>query len=285
MIRTSFEPIGPLAGTDADPFNSQETNRWIRHLETQGLVAGLDLEWYRHFATHALPSKRDGVQMTDQLNFELASGAGTFVTRDVDLVKGPIIKMYIFPGLRAQQMGVSNLEVITKAVRNLPVEQYDALRPEPMLEYLKEAKGKWDMDVGIFSFDLVEPKQSRIKIYTRAPHTSIDYLMDALTLGGRYDLSMYSDEAISDLKDFWTIFIGDAPSVLPKGGKERAGPGFYFTIKAGKPATPKVYISPASFCKSDAEVVSRLRRYFETRRKPGKMLGQMERYEKALEEI
>jgi DMATS type aromatic prenyltransferase len=285
VIRTSFEPIGPLAGTKADPFNRYETDVWIQHLEQQGLVAGLDLEWYRHFTSTVLPSELERVAMTEKLNFELAPVAGTFVTRDVDLVKGPIIKMYIFPGLRAQELGVSNLEIAHRAIKTLPAAQYQSLHPEPLFEYLREAAVKWSMDIGIFSFDLISPDKSRIKLYTRAPHTSIEYLMDALTLGGRYSLSMYSAEAISDLKDFWKIFIGNAPEVLPNSGVQRAGPGFYFTVKAGKPATPKVYISPASFCKNDADVIARLRKYFETRRNAGKMLGQMDNYEKALRTI
>jgi DMATS type aromatic prenyltransferase len=285
VIRTSFEPIGPLAGTKADPFNRYETDVWIRHLEEQGLVAGLDLEWYRHFTDTVLPSEIERVKTTEKLNFELAPVAGTFVTRDVDLVKGPIIKMYIFPGLRAQELGVSNLEIAHRAIQTLPAAQYQSLRPEPLFDYLHEAAVKWSMDVGIFSFDLVSPEKSRIKIYTRAPHTTIEYLMDALTLGGRYDLSMYSAEAIADLQDFWRIFIGDAPDVMPNSGVQRAGPGFYFTVKAGKPATPKVYISPASFCKNDAEVIARLRKYFETRKNAGKMLEQMDNYEKALQTI
>ncbi|KAF9729497.1 hypothetical protein PMIN06_011046 [Paraphaeosphaeria minitans] len=45
VIRTSLEPIGPLAGTEADPFNCHETDAWIKHLDSQGLVTGLDLEW------------------------------------------------------------------------------------------------------------------------------------------------------------------------------------------------------------------------------------------------
>jgi DMATS type aromatic prenyltransferase len=285
VIRTSFEPIGPLAGTKADPFNRYETDIWIKHLEEQGLVEGLDLEWYKHFTATVLPTELGRVKMTEKLNFELAPVAGTFVTRDVDLVKGPIIKMYIFPGLRAQELGVSNLEIADRAIKTLPKSQYNSLNSEPMFEYLREAAVKWSMDIGIFSFDLVSPDTSRIKLYTRAPHTSIEYLMDSITLGGRYSLDMYSAEAIADLKDFWKIFIGDAPDILPESGVQRAGPGFYFTVKAGKPATPKVYISPASFCKNDADVIARLRRYFETRRDPGKMLRQMENYEKALKEI
>lgn len=283
VIRTSFEPIGPMAGTQQDPFNRFETDTWIKHLDDQGLVTGLDLEWYNHFMATVLPSELERVSMTEKLNFELAPVAGTFVTRDIDR-NGPIIKLYIFPGLRAQELGISNLDVVVRAIRSLPAEQYASLRCEPMLEYLHEAAEKWKMDVGIFSFDLISPQQSRLKIYTRAPNTTVEYLMDALMLGGRYDMSMYSEEAIADVKDFWRIFIGDAPSELPS-SVERAGPGFYFTVKAGKPTTPKVYISPASFCKDDAEVLKRLRQYFSTRKNADKMLPQMDNYEKALQSI
>ncbi|KZM25643.1 4-O-dimethylallyl-L-tyrosine synthase [Ascochyta rabiei] len=284
VIRTSFEPIGPLAGTKADPFNRFETDVWIRHLQSQGLVAGLDLDWYHHFTNTILPSKLDRVKMTEKLNFELAPVAGTFVTRDIDR-NGPIIKMYMFPGLKAQELGISNAEVVFRAVQSLPADQYTSLNFEPLHEYLREADRKWGMEIGIFSFDLISPQKSRIKIYTRAPNTTVEYLMDALTLGGRYDLSMYSAEAIQDVKDFWKIFIGDAPDVLSQSGAERAGPGFYFTAKAGKPTTPKVYISPASFCQNDAEVLARLRHYFSTRRDAAQMLPQMDNYEKALRSI
>ncbi|KAK6358207.1 hypothetical protein TWF730_007558 [Orbilia blumenaviensis] len=284
VIRTSFEPIGPLAGTEADPFNRYETDAWIKHLDTEGLVVGLDLNWYNHFTERLLPRKLENIQMTDRLNFELAPKAGTFVTRDIDRT-GPIVKLYIFPGLRAQEDGVSNLEVVTQAIRSLPTAQYEFLHVEPLLDYLADAATKWGMETGIFSFDLTSPETSRIKLYTRGPNTTVEYLLDALTLGGRYSLSEYSSEALADLKDFWKIFIGDAPDVLPTGGAERAGPGFYFTVKAGKPATPKVYISPISFCKNDTEVLGRLREYFSTRRNAAQMLPQMDNYEKALRSI
>ncbi|KAF3084244.1 hypothetical protein TWF569_009584 [Orbilia oligospora] len=284
VIRTSFEPIGPQAGTEIDPFNRYETDAWIKYLDNQGLVVGLDLDWYNHFTERLLPKSLEDVQMTDRLNFELAPKAGTFVTRDIDR-SGPIVKLYIFPGLRAQELGVSNLEVVIQAIRSLPRARYESLNVEPLLDYLSNAAIKWGMETGIFSFDLTSPTTSRIKIYTRGPNTTVEYLMDALTLGGRYDISEYSAEALTDVKDFWKIFIGDAPDVLPTGGAERAGPGFYFTVKAGKPASPKVYISPISFCKNDAEVLVRLRKYFSTRRNADKMLPQMDNYEKALNSI
>ena len=140
------------------------------------------------------------------------------------------------------------------------------------------------MQIHIFSFDLISPSKSRVKIYTRAPNTSLEYLMDALTIGGRNDLSMYSDEVLRDVKDFWNIFTEDAPKELPQDGSAR-GPGFYFTTQAGKIPTPKVYISPGPFFKNDLDVLARLRHYFATRRDAEKMLPQMDNYEKALQAI
>ncbi|KAI1081428.1 tryptophan dimethylallyltransferase-domain-containing protein [Whalleya microplaca] len=284
VIRTSFEPIGPLAGTEVDPFNRYETDSWIRHLDSQRLIVNLDLEWYHHFTKTILPQNLERVRMTDKLNFELAPNAGTFVTRDIKR-SGPIVKLYMFPGLRAQELGISNLEIVIQAIQSLPTIQYESLQAEPLLDYLREAAVKWNMETGIFSFDLVSPTESRIKIYTRAPNTTVDYLMDALTLGGRYDLSLYSKEALDDVKDFWRIFIGDAPDILPSGQAERAGPGFYFTIRAGNLASPKLYISPISFCKNDAEVLARLRHYFSTRRDADRMSSQVDNYEKAVTSI
>ena len=112
----------------------------------------------------------------------------------------------------------------------------------------------------------------------------MEYLMDALTLGGRNDLSMYSAQTIKDVQDFWRIFIGNAPDVLPQGGNQR-GPGFYFTVKAGQPTTPKLYISPGPFCRNDLDVLERLRLYFSTRRDSASMLPQVDSYEKALMSI
>ena len=136
-IRTSFEPIGPLAGTEADPFNSFETDLWIKHLESQGLVAGLNLDWYHHFTKTILPSEPvvpnelDRLKMATQNNFEVAPVAGTFVMRDIDR-HGPMVKIYMFPGLRRQELGISKADVVFNAIRGLPVDQFHSLNFEPL---------------------------------------------------------------------------------------------------------------------------------------------------------
>jgi DMATS type aromatic prenyltransferase len=288
-IRTGFEPIGSLAGTDIDPYNRHETDTWIKHLEDQGLVTGLDLEWYRHFTETVLPSKdtppsnEDRAKLAENDLFEVAPVGGTFVMRDIAR-SGPMIKAYMYPGLKGKELGISKSDVVFGAIKALPAEQYRSLTFEPLQEYLEEAARKWNMEIHIFSFDLISPSRSRVKIYTRAPNTSMEYLMDALTIGGRNDLTMYSDQVIRDVQDFWNIFTEGAPDELPQDGSAR-GPGFYFTTQAGKIPTPKVYISPGPFCKNDMEVLARLRRYFSTRRDAETMLPQMRNYEKALEAI
>jgi DMATS type aromatic prenyltransferase len=216
-IRTGFEPIGPCAGTYIDPFNRYETNLWIEHLERQGLVMGLDLEWYRHFTETVLPSKDtpptevDRAKLAKNELFEVAPVGGTFVMRDIAR-SGPMIKVYMYPGLKGKELVISKSDVVFRAIKALPVDQCQSLTFEPLQEYLEEATRKWNMETLIFSFDLISPTKSRVKIYTRAPNTSLEYLMDALTIGGRNDLSMYNDQVVRDVQDFWHIFTDGAPT-------------------------------------------------------------------------
>ena len=193
---------------------------------------------------------------------------------------GAVMKIYIYPGLKAEELRISNLELVEQAIRGLPCEQYKSLNVEPLLQYLDLGTAKYGFETGILGIDCLAPEDARIKIYVRSRHTSLEYLMDAITLGGYLDLSA-EQEALTDLKDFWQTFLGDAPDVLPSDAPGRAGPGFYYTVGCGKPISPKVYISPQYFCKSDADVLARLRTYFSTRK--SKVLT--DDYEKTMKNI
>lgn len=285
VVRYSFEPICSNAGTELNPLNCDATESWIQRIKAEGLVPGHDLEWYRHFKSQLLLHDQDRTARTTQdLIEETTVKAGTVVAIDMEK-SGPVMKIYLYPGLKALELGISNLELCARAVRSLP--QYDSLSAEmePLLKYLQEGTERWQFETGILSIDFLAPEKARIKIYIRAPHTTVDYLMDAITMGGRIDMSGYSEQALADLKDFWSIFLEDAPDVLPEEAPGRARPGFYYTIKAGKPVSCKLYISPVWFCKSDMEVMSKLKRYFETRKQKPDMLGQMANYERALHDI
>lgn len=287
VVRYSFEPIGDHAGTALDPLNQYATESWVNRLKQHGLVPSLDLEWYRHFTNEILLSPEIVREKTAQgFIEETTPKAGTVVALDIEK-GGPVMKIYIYPGLKAAELGISNLDVVAQSIRNLPAQQYQSIQAhvEPLLEYLYEGTEKWGFETGILSIDLVDPKDARIKIYIRAPHTTVDYLMDALTLGGRHDLTAaYSQEVIGDLKDLWQAFLADAPAKLSAEVPGRASPGFYYTVRAGKPVSPKMYLSPFTFCENDADVLHRLHTFFSTRTQTNKplMVRQMENYEQAM---
>lgn len=279
-VRYSFECIGPNAGTDLDPLNSHATDAWIHKLRDQGMVPGLDLEWYNHFTKAILPSRdMQRTKTVDTFIEETTPKAGVVVALDIEKT-GPVMKMYIYPGLKALELGMTNLQLVQHSIRSLPADQYRSLNCEPLLEYLDEGTARWGFETGILSIDCLEPRQARVKVYIRAKYTSLEYMMDCLTLGGRLDMSG-NEDALEDLKDFWQAFLADAPDRLPDEAPGRASPGFYYTLGAGKPISPKVYVSPTYFCKNDTDVMGRLRNYFSTRRTD----RQMDNYEAALHDI
>ncbi|CZS95629.1 hypothetical protein WAI453_001516 [Rhynchosporium graminicola] len=285
VIRYQFEAIGPNAGTELDPLNSTAADSWIQQIKDQGLVPGHDLEWYRYFKSQLLLPDVERTELTTQTIIEETTvKAGTVVAIDMEK-SGPVMKICFYPGLKALELGLSNLELCARALRSLPQYSFMKGQIEPLLTYLQEATKRWNLETGILGFDLLDPNDARIKIYVRAPHTTIEYLMDAVTMGDRIDMSQYSDRVLTDLRDFWTTFLGGAPDVVPDDAPGRARPGFYYIIKAGKPVSAKLYISPVWYCKNDADVMVKLRRYFETRKQGPDMLSQMANYERALIDI
>ncbi|GKT42565.1 4-O-dimethylallyl-L-tyrosine synthase [Colletotrichum spaethianum] len=276
VIRYSFEPIGLHAGTDLDPLNRHATNDWIFKLQQQKMVPGLDLEWYNHFTKQILPHG-SRTKTVDRFIEETTPKAGTVVALDIEK-SGPVMKIYIYPGLKAEELGITNLELVEQSIRSLPTEQFQSLNAEPLLDFLKEGTKKYDFETGILAIDCLAPQDARIKVYIRAKHTTFDYMMDCITLGGRLDMS---GEAIDDLKDFWRTFLADAPDILPEDAPGRASPGFYYTLGCGRAISPKVYISPNYFSKNDVDVLARLRTFFASRRTD----SMMDNYEQALKDI
>ncbi|TQN71935.1 4-O-dimethylallyl-L-tyrosine synthase [Colletotrichum shisoi] len=258
VIRYSFEPIGLHAGTDLDPLNRHATNDWIFKLQQQKMVPGLDLEWYGHFTQQILPHHGTRTKTVDRFVEETTPKAGTVVALDIEK-SGPVMKVYIYPGLKAEELGITNLELVERSIRSLPAEQFQSLNAEPLLRLGLSAGGDRE-------------------VYVRAKHTTLDYMMDCITLGGRLDMS---GEAIEDLEDFWRVFLADAPDVLPGEAPGRASPGFYYTLGCGRVISPKVYISPSYFSRNDVDVLGRLRAFFATRRTD----SMMDNYEQALKDI
>ncbi|KAK3997215.1 putative dimethylallyl tryptophan synthase [Cladorrhinum sp. PSN332] len=289
MVRFSWEPIGREAGTALDPLNSFAATEWIDRAKQQGLLPGLETAWYHHFIKHMLPPPDMQRIKTENVIEATTPVGGVGIAIDAEPSGRSVCKPLLYPGLRALELGISNLEMVERTIRALPPKQFAALNVEPLFDYLHEATARWGMETGIVCIDCLKPEESRIKIYVRAPTTSVGWLVDGITLGGRLDpKATYGEETVQDLVDLWQAFFADAPDAVPTDkAPARASPGFYFTVGAGKKqASPKMYLSPSYFVRDDQDVIDRLRTFFATRRKPVKgATAVVDEYEAALKDI
>lgn len=279
-VRYTIELIGKGAGTAANPLNEHATDNWISRMREQNMISSLDMQWYNHFCAAVLPGKDMECRKTfDHRPEETTPMAGIFVGIDIEK-SGPALKMYMYPGLRAMELGISSLAVVQRAIRTIPREQQEALNAKPVLDWLDEAAVKYKCEIGVLGIDCLVPEHARVKIYGRAPDTSHEYLVDVLTMGGRLPLDQGAD-AIADLEDFWKTFLAETPSEVPNDAPARANPGFYYTLGYGQAPSPKIYLLASFSCKSDVDVLDRLRTFFSTRRTD----GMIDQYEKAIEDI
>jgi hypothetical protein len=131
------------------------------------------------------------VKRSEKHDFEVPPVGGMSVMRDIHRTSS-MVKMYMFPSLRAQELGITKANVVFRAIHNLPAKQYESLDFEPLQEYLCKATDKWNMEIPILSFNLISPQRSRIKTYTQRPHIITEYFISVLTFRCRNDLSMYS---------------------------------------------------------------------------------------------
>ncbi|KAK4163009.1 aromatic prenyltransferase [Cladorrhinum sp. PSN259] len=287
MVRFSWEPIGRDAGTALDPLNSFAATEWIDRAKQQGLLPGLETDLYHHFINHMLPTPDMQRLKTGNTTEATTPVGGVGIAVDAEPSGKSVCKPLLYPGLRALELGISNLEMVERTIRALPPQHFAALNVEPLFEYLREATARWGMETGIVCIDCLRPEESRIKIYVRAPTTSVDWLMDGITLGGRLDPSAtYGEETVQDLVDLWQTFFADVPDAVPTDkAPARASPGFYFTVGAGKKqASPKMYLGPSYFVEDDQDVIDRLRTFFATRKRPVKN-AVVDSYEAALKDI
>jgi hypothetical protein len=176
-------------------------------------------------------------------------------------------KAYFVP-VKAEQHGISRLEVLTGAFETLrrygyPFEAYDKL-----LEFFKTSQGE-KLDIVGLAIDCVEPEASRFKIYVRSPESSFKSVCDMMTLGGEID-SM-SSFARRELKDLWCSTLGlDAnfPETehLKYDQHETAGVLYNFDLKPkGASFVPKLYVPVRHFAKNDYDAAQGLGGYLAAR--------------------
>ncbi|KAF7591409.1 hypothetical protein BBP40_001570 [Aspergillus hancockii] len=181
VVRLAFEPIGPLSGTEHDPFNAQVIWECLEKLTR--LNNTIDLQWFTQF-------KKELVLDEQETKFvkEHELDKGQVLTQNklgLDLKGGKFeVKMYMYPYLKSVATGLPIEELMFRSVRKVDKDQRLAVPLSTLEEYINSHRDK-TLSARLISCDLIDPSQSRIKIYVAEQSVDWEHLEDIWTLGHR----------------------------------------------------------------------------------------------------
>ncbi|KAE8348771.1 tryptophan dimethylallyltransferase FgaPT2 [Aspergillus coremiiformis] len=202
VVRYTFEPITATTGTDLDPFNSRAI--WESLQKLMIIQPGIDLEYFRHFKRALTVDEDESALLQEHM---LAGGdIKTQNKLALDLKGGDfVVKTYIYPALKAMVTGTPIQELIFGSVRTLAQKNPSIAPSLAMLEEYVESRGPDSTACPrLLSCDLVDARQSRIKIYISEQMVSLSALQDLWTLGGRrHDASTLAGLAL--IQELWDL--------------------------------------------------------------------------------
>ncbi|KAJ6103986.1 Aromatic prenyltransferase DMATS type [Penicillium sp. IBT 18751x] len=200
VVRIGFEPVTAVSGTELDPYNQTPVIGLLNQLEKLN-ISGFDPSLFRYFLdTHTVNDqekellkerKIEGSDLTSQAAFGF------------DLKEKAIsVKGYTFPAIKCtlNDKGFGNF--IAESIQPLaaqmgPISSFDMVH-----SYLEESNGY--SQFAFWSFDCVDPAQSRLKLYSS--HNSVVWakVEEIWTLGGRA-ISPGVQEGLKYLKELWEL--------------------------------------------------------------------------------
>ncbi|KAI3337283.1 aromatic prenyltransferase [Xylariaceae sp. AK1471] len=259
-IRYSIEPIGLYAGTSLDPGNliagPAFQDRLLRSLEN------IRLEWFQHFKEI----------------FDIHSGEEASFVQDVEDHNSSIFyafdlsstevtaKVYFFLKMRARANGQSNLEVLSQAIQAAPYSTKDNLKAWDMFCDFSSSLDSKALEYEMLAIDLIDPLESRLKIYFRCRETTFNSVINIMTVGGRIkNHKLY--KGLEDLRRLWNaLFDIDIPpeQSLRKVGHRTAGILYNIEFRLGETyPIAKVYLPVRHYSHSDEAIIRGLNLYFQ----------------------
>jgi tryptophan dimethylallyltransferase len=214
IVRLAFEPIGPLSGTEQDPFNAQAIWGCLKKLAR--LNSAIDLQWFTQFKKHLVLNE-------DEAKLVRGRGLdkGQIKTQNklgLDLKGGKFeVKMYMYPFLKSVATGVPIEQLMFNSVRKVDHDQKLAVPLSILEEYINSRREK-TMSARLISCDLIDPSRSRIKIYVAEQSVDWEHLVDIWTLGHRRQDSV-TMSGLQLLRELWDLLnIPEGPCHFRDGG-------------------------------------------------------------------
>ncbi|OOO12727.1 Aromatic prenyltransferase, DMATS type [Aspergillus oryzae] len=214
VVRFAFEPIGPLSGTEQDPFNAHVIWECLGKLAKLG--SDFDLQWFAQF-------KKDLVLDAEETKFVRDNGLdkGQVKTQNklgVDLKGGKFeVKMYMYPYLKSVATGIPIERLMFDSIRRVDWDRKLVVPLSILEDYITSHKDK-TLSARLISCDLIDPSRSRIKIYVAEQTVDWPHLEGLWTLGYRRQ-DPITISGLQLLRELWDLLdIPEGPCHFPDGG-------------------------------------------------------------------
>ncbi|KAI3321860.1 tryptophan dimethylallyltransferase-domain-containing protein [Xylariaceae sp. AK1471] len=259
-IRYSMEPIGLHAGTSSDPDNLLTGPAFQDQLIQ--LLPDMRLEWFNHFGNF-FNDRGDGDGESLGIKDHNSSIFYAF-----DLSEGETTaKVYFFLKYRAMSRKQSNLEVLSEAINSAPHSTEGNLHAfSKFSQFLGDASSV-GLENEMVAIDLIDPLESRFKIYFRSRETTFDSVINIMTLGGRTQ-SPKLQQGLEDLHCLWNALFGVYPSrshPLKEVSHRTAGILYNVEFRLGDEfPVAKIYLPVRHYSQNDGAVIRALDKYFQS---------------------
>ncbi|KAI0190597.1 tryptophan dimethylallyltransferase-domain-containing protein [Astrocystis sublimbata] len=257
-VRYSIEPIGLKAGTILDPLNMLVGPIFRDHLAH--VLPKLQLEWFHHFQDFFL-SCRDSCHGPVDLQDHNASIFYAFDLTETET----IAKVYFFPKYRAIADNDSPLNVLIRAIESAPYTTNENLKALSVFSEFAQDYANAGLEFEMLAIDLINPLDSRFKIYFRSRDTDFDSVVNIMTFGGRAD-SPHLRRGLQSLKTLWNSLFAVRSSCPLKEVPHRTAGMLYnleFRLDDEFPAA-KIYLPVRHYSSDDAAVIQGLDGFFQS---------------------
>ncbi|KAE8133799.1 aromatic prenyltransferase [Aspergillus pseudotamarii] len=267
LLRFAFEPLGPVTGTQDDPFNTQAIRPVLQDLKA--IVPGVDLEWFDHF-TNALVVSDEDIQTLRDANTEIpVFKTQNKLAADLEPSGHIVLKTYIYPRIKSIATGTSKEMLMFDAIKAADKSGRVAAPLAVLQEFMAERAPTL---IGHFlSCDLVKPSESRIKVYCMERQLNLASIEGIWTMNGRRSDPETLD-GLNALRELWQLLpITEGLCPLPNcfyepgtSPQEQLPFIINFTLSPKSPLPePQIYF-PA-FGQNDGAIAEGLATFFDRR--------------------
>lgn len=283
-IRFSIEPVGIHAGTPLDPYNQSAASELQETLA--GLLSETSMEWLRHFQ-----EKLDGPETNAGVDQVEGHRSRQFYAFDLEEDGSIMSKAYFFPGFKARETHQSTIDVILDAIKTAPGSTPENLQAfEVFREFTQEVSNP-PLEIDMLAIDLVDPADSRFKIYFRLRDTSLASVMNTMRLNNRLRLPTLNHDVLRKL--YFSLLGATVENQIASDNvqlpvKDHRTAGILYNVEfkyQSKVPKVKVYLPVRHYSQNEAAVVQALDIHFNGTESSTGQRANMLRYKDAISMI